>query len=140
MRVLLVVLSVDLALVLLGGATPRASPAKMAAVERKIVQRIPIDATDEELQMTLVTFPPGAQSSPHVHPVPGMNYIIEGTVESQYEGGPLEHYKTGDTYLDQKDRVHAVFRNTSSTKPLRFLIACKIGKGVPFKQDLPLPQ
>lgn len=139
MPILLAVLSI-VALMALGGANPRASPAKVAAVERKIVQRIPIDARDEELQMMLVTFPPGAQSGAHVHPVPGMNYIIEGTVESQYEGAPLEHYKAGDTYLDQKDRVHALFRNTSSTKPLRFLIACKIGKGVPFKQDLYLPQ
>ena len=137
MRILLLVLSIDLAFVLLGGANPRASPTKPATVERKIVQRIPLDETGEELQMTLVTFPPGAQSTPHVHPVPGMIYIIAGTVDSQYEGGPLEHYKAGDTYLDRKDQVHAVFRNTSSTVPLRFLIACKIGKGVPFKQELP---
>ncbi len=115
----------------------RAFPTTPAAVERKIVQRIPIEGTDEELQMTLVTLPPGAESPPHIHPVEGMVYIIEGTVESQYVGGGLERYEAGDSYLDQKDRVHQIFRNTSSIAPLRFLIACKIRNGVSFKQEIP---
>lgn len=123
--------------IVLGVMASPASPSPTGSIERKVVQTIPVEGTDEELEMTLVTFPPGAQSPPHVHPVDGMVYIIEGTAESRYEGGTLEHYRTGDSYLDQKDRVHQVFRNTSSTTPLRFLIACKIRKGVPFKQDLP---
>jgi quercetin dioxygenase-like cupin family protein len=137
MRARLMIASLGVATLLLGVTMSRASPTAPAAVERKMLQRVPIEGSDEELQMILVTYPPGAESTPHVHPVPGMNYIVEGAVESQYQGGPLEHYKTGDSYLDQRDRVHAIFRNTSSTAPLRFLIACKIRKGVSFKQDVP---
>jgi quercetin dioxygenase-like cupin family protein len=121
---------------LLGATMSLASPTTPAPAERKTLLRIPVEGTDEELQLISVTVPPGGQASPHVHPVEGMNYILEGTIESQYEGGPLEHYKTGDTYLDQKDRVHAIGRNTSSTAPLRYLIFCKIRKGVAYKQDM----
>jgi quercetin dioxygenase-like cupin family protein len=105
-------------------------------IDRKIVETIPVEGTDEELQMMLVTFPPSAKSQPHTHPVEGMNYIIAGAVESKYEGEAPVHYQTGDTYLDHKGRVHETFRNTSSTSPLKFLVAYKIRKGVPFKQDV----
>jgi quercetin dioxygenase-like cupin family protein len=138
MRARPLIVSLTIAFLLLGATMSLASPTPSATVERKTLLRIPVEETDEELQLISVTFPPGSGSSPHLHPVQGMNYILEGTVESQYEGGPLEHYKAGDTYLDEKDRVHVIFRNTSSTAPLRFLIFCKIRKGVAFKQDLPL--
>jgi hypothetical protein len=34
------------------------------------------------------------------------------------------------------NRKHLIFRNKSLDKPLRFLIAFKIKKGIPFKIDL----
>jgi quercetin dioxygenase-like cupin family protein len=109
---------------------------KTAAVERKVIETSPIAGTDEELQLMLVTFPPSAASVPHVHPVVGLNYIIEGEVDTQYEGEPVKHFHTGDSYQDEVGKKHLVFKNTSATKPLRFLIAVKIKKGVPFKKDL----
>ena len=119
---------------------PPPPPAAVEAtpkIERKVLERIPIPDTDEELQMMLVTFPPGAQSEPHVHPVEGMNYIVEGTAESQYEGHPLERYEAGDSYLDLASVTHKVFRNPSKTRSLKFVIAFKIKRGIAFKQDLP---
>ena len=118
-------------------ATGETSP----KIERKIIERIPVEGTDEELQMMLITVPPGAQSEPHVHPVQGMNYIVEGAAESQYTGYPLQHYKAGDSYIDLAQVTHEVFRNPSKTQPLKFIVAFKIKKGVAFKQDLlsPLP-
>jgi len=108
-------------------------------IERKIIERIPVEGTDEELQMMLITVPPGAQSEPHAHPVQGMNYIVEGAAESQYTGYPLQHYKVGDSYIDLAQVTHEVFRNPSNTQPLKFIVVFKIKKGVAFKQDLPSP-
>lgn len=112
----------------LGAAEPR--------VERKIVERTPIDGTDEELDLMLATFPPGAASPAHTHPVVGLNYIVEGIAESQYEGEPLRSYAAGESYQDPPNRKHLVFRNKSQTKPLRFLVAFRIKKGASFKVDL----
>jgi hypothetical protein len=42
----------------------------------------------------------------------------------------------GQTYQDPANRKHLIYRNNSLEKPLRFLIALKIKKGVPFKIDL----
>jgi len=122
-----------------GVETPHAAVATVSKIERQTLERIPLPNTDEELQMMLVTFPPGAESEPHMHPVEGMNYIVEGMAESQYEGHPLERYKAGDSYLDLASVTHKVFRNPSKTHPLKFVIAFKIKKGVAFKQDLPAP-
>ena len=108
----------------------------ISKIERKVIERIPIPGTDEELQMMLVIFPPGARSEPHVHPVQGMNYIIEGTAESQYEGHPLEVLKAGDSYLDLASVTHTLFRNPSQTDPLKFVIAYKIKKDVSFLRPL----
>lgn len=123
----------------LGVQAPHAAGETISKIERKVLERIPLADSDEELQMMIVTFPPGAQSEPHVHPVQGMNYIIEGTVESQYEGYPLEHFKAGDSYLDLAGVAHKIFRNPSKTQSLKFVIAFKIKKGVAFKQDLQSP-
>ncbi len=119
-----------------GVAEPRAAGGGKPAVERKIVERSPIEGTDEELDLMLATFPPGAASPPHMHPVVGLNYIVEGVAESQYEGEAPKSYAAGETYQDPPNRKHLVFRNKSATQPLRFLVAFRIKKGAPFKVDL----
>lgn len=126
-----------------GAVEPRSGreerPAVGAArpgVERKIVERVAIDGTDEEFDLMLATFPPGAASPAHTHPVVGLNYIVEGTAESQYEGEPLKTYAAGESYQDPPNRKHLVFRNKSPAKQLRFLVAFRIKKGASFKVDL----
>lgn len=109
---------------------------KTASVDRRMIQQSDVAGTDEELVLMLVTFPPGAESPPHLHPVVGLNYVIEGSVDSQYEGKPLEHFKAGDSYKDLAGPKHLIFRNPSTTLALKFLIAYKIKKGVPFKKDI----
>ncbi|MFO0546862.1 MAG: cupin domain-containing protein [Polyangiaceae bacterium] len=95
-----------------------------------------IEGTDEEFDLMLATFGPGAESPPHTHPVVGLNYIVEGAVESQYEGEPLKTYVAGESYQDPPNRKHLVFRNKSQEKPLRFLVAFRIKRGASFKVDL----
>jgi quercetin dioxygenase-like cupin family protein len=122
----------------LGCATVQAKQGSSAndQVERKVIERGEIAGTDEELDLILVTFPPGAASPAHYHPVVGLNYILEGVAESQYEGEALKTYVAGQSYQDQANRKHLIYRNKSLDKPLRFLIAFKIKKGIPFKIDL----
>ena len=55
-------------------------------IVRKIIERHDIPGTSDELQMILIEYQPGSAGPPHTHPVVGLNYIIEGSAESQYEG------------------------------------------------------
>lgn len=45
--------------------------------------------------MLTVSFKPGQVSAPHVHPGPVFVYVLEGTVQTQLEGGPVETYTVG---------------------------------------------
>ena len=103
---------------------------------RKVVERYEIPGTTDELEMILIEYQPGAEAPPHLHPVVGLNYIIEGTAESQYEGESLKTFHAGDTYQDPANKKHLIFRNPSKTEPLRFLVTCKIPKGQSFVKPL----
>ncbi len=109
---------------------------KDGRISRKVIERSEIPGSNEELQMILIEYPPGAEAPPHIHPVVGLNYIIDGTAQSQYEGEPLKILRAGDTYQDQANRKHLVFKNESKTKKLKFLVTCKIRSGHVFTQML----
>jgi len=109
---------------LLGQSTP--------PITRKVVERYAIPGTPNELEMILIEYQPGAAAPPHLHPVVGLNYIVEGTAESQYEGGALKTFHAGDSYQDPANKKHLIFRNASQTEPLKFLVACKIRRGHSF--------
>jgi len=106
------------------------------SIMRKVVERYEIPGTTDELEMILIEYQPGAEAPPHLHPVVGLNYIIEGTAESQYEGESLKTFHAGDTYQDPANKKHLIFRNPSKTEPLRFLVTCKIPKGQSFVKPL----
>lgn len=116
-----------------GGPPVSASPADHA-ITRKVVEEHPIAGTTRVLELILAEFPPGAQSQAHTHPTVGLNYIVSGEVDSQYEDEPVKHYKAGDTYQDLAGKKHLLFRNASKTAPLKFLIAVELEKGQSFMQ------
>ena len=113
-----------------------AEPAPAAKVARKVLQRTPIAGSEDELRLMLIEYPPGVAGPPHRHPVTGLCYVLEGTAESQYEGKPLETFRAGDSYQDPATKPHLIFRNASSTQPLRFTCTAKIGKNQDFVEAL----
>jgi quercetin dioxygenase-like cupin family protein len=84
----------------------------------------------------LVEYPPGYASPAHIHPVVGLNYILEGIAESQYIGEDLKTLNAGDSYQDPANKKHLVFRNPSKTDELRFLVAYRIKKDGAFMHPL----
>ncbi|MGD0959926.1 MAG: cupin domain-containing protein [Methylomonas sp.] len=112
------------------------SESKQPEVSREIIQSTAIEGGDEEPRLILVEFPPEYASPAHVHPVVGLNYIIEGVAESQYEDEAVTTLHAGDSYQDPANKKHLVFRNPSKTEALRFIIACKIKKGASFMEPL----
>jgi quercetin dioxygenase-like cupin family protein len=101
-------------------------------VSRKIVERIDIAGGDEELRLMQIEYPPAYSAPPHRHPVAGLCYVIEGAAETQYEGGAAKVVSAGESFQDEANKAHAVFRNVSVTDPLRFLCAAKIRKDQPY--------
>lgn len=109
---------------------------KITDVSRKIIERTDIEGTDEELRMMLVEFPPAFSNVAHTHPTVGLCYVVEGEAESQYEGEAVKVLHTGDSYQDQVNSKHLLFRNTSETDGLRFICIAKMKKDQGYMQPL----
>lgn len=97
-----------------------------------MIERIDITGSDEELRLMLIEYPPNVSSVPHIHPVGGLCYVVEGAAESQYEGEDLKTFKAGDSYQDIATIKHLLFRNASKTDPLKFTCTAKIKKDQQF--------
>lgn len=105
---------------------------KITDASRKVIQRTDVVGSNEELRMMLVEFPPAFSNVAHLHSVGGLCYVIEGTAESQYEGEDLKLFHAGDSYQDQANKKHLVFRNASDSDILKFTCTAKIMKDQQF--------
>ncbi len=88
------------------------------------------DLPGRESLMLTVAFPPGHESEPHRHAAHTFVYVLEGTVEMQVAGGPLQRLRAGDVFYETPDDVHTVARNASRTEPARILVLLLKRKGV----------
>lgn len=112
------------------------STSKISEVTRKVIERLNIVGSDEELRLMLVEFPPAFSNAAHTHPVAGLCYVIEGTAESQYEGEDVKTFRAGDSYQDSTSKKHLMFRNANKTDGLKFICAAKIKKDQQFMLPL----
>ena len=77
--------------------------------------------SNREVQMEVVNFPPKSSSPAHRHPCPTFAYVLEGELESVFEG--VSHrYKQGDSFYEETNGLHSVTRNKSSSKTAKLLV------------------
>lgn len=92
---------------------------KDAAVLKQLLNGQGIN--NKEVQMEIVTFPPGSVSSPHRHPCPTFGYLLQGELESVFEG--VRHvYKAGDSFYEKPNGLHSLTRNNSKSEPAKLLV------------------
>jgi len=80
--------------------------------------------------MIVVTFAPGEVSTPHRHPNPTFGYVLEGDLESTFDGH-VYHYKAGDAFYERPNGLHSGTRNMSKDKPAKLLAFVVGDKGKP---------
>ena len=77
--------------------------------------------SNKEVQMEVVTFPPGSVSPAHRHPCPTFCYVLEGEIESVFDG--KHHlYKQGDAFYEKTNGLHSVTRNRDAKRPAKLLV------------------
>ena len=74
---------------------------------------------------------PGARSKPHVHPSPGLGYVLEGSFESSFDDGPVTTTRAGESFVDVPGQTHH-FRNPDPERRLRFVISGTFHKDEPL--------
>ena len=117
----------------LGIASVRTAEASaLQPITRTVLERRPIQGTDQEMQLILIVYQPGVSAPLHHHPVAGLNYILEGTAESAYGKDLPKVYHAGDTLQDLPDVPHTIFRNPDKDKALRFLVFANLRADQPY--------
>jgi len=111
---------------------PAAPPAQATAaneVTRVLLSHQDVaDMPGFESRLYLIEFPPGAASKPHIHSIPGLGYVLEGSFESSYDGDAPTVTREGESFVDTPNRVHH-FRNPDPARRLRFTLAGTFRKG-----------
>jgi len=81
------------------------------------------NAPGKSMRVVLVEYPPGGASAAHTHPRSAFIYatVLEGSVTSQVNDGPVTAYAAGQSFIEMPGDHHAVSRNTSATEPARLL-------------------
>jgi quercetin dioxygenase-like cupin family protein len=76
-----------------------------------------------EMRIRLTERDPGNGSPPHRHPGHHtFGYVLEGTYEVKVGDGPLRQLKAGEAFYEPPGALHAVSRNPSPDKVLRYLV------------------
>lgn len=86
----------------------------------------------KELEAITVDYAPGAFSSVHRHDAHAVVYVLEGEVEMQVKGSPLQHLHAGQVFYESPKDIHTISRNASKTMPAKFLVVFLKNEGAPI--------
>jgi quercetin dioxygenase-like cupin family protein len=105
-----------LAAALVAAATTPA-PAKPESTITPIATVALFDAPGKSVSISKVTYPPGAKDPSHVHPNAVFVYVLQGSVRSATDDGPVVTYQAGETFYQSAGHTHRVSENASATEP-----------------------
>lgn len=103
-----------------GGAVNPVTAAPATGVKVVSCEPLP-NAPGKSITTMMVDFPPLAYSAPHRHPGSVTAIVMEGTVRSQMEGGPVVNYQKGQTWMEAPYALHALAGNPDPVKPAQLL-------------------
>ena len=103
--------------------------------EAKVTTLLSKDLADlpgKEGVMLTVEYPPGSSDPIHRHNAHAFVYVLEGSIVMQVRGEREVTLTPGQTFYEGPDDVHIVGRNTSKTKPAKFVAFFVKSKGAPI--------
>lgn len=86
---------------------------------------------NQEVQLVLVKFAPGEVSGAHRHPKAAIAYVLEGEIESVFDG-KVKRFKKGESFYEDPNLLHAKTINLSKTKPAALLVYFIGDENLPF--------
>lgn len=102
-----------------------------SGITRELLQVAPVGGSPGwETRLFLITYPAGADGSAHSHSVPGLGYVLEGTMVTAFDNDAEDIVTAGQGFQD-KASFHRVSRNGSATETMRFVIAYTVKTGEP---------
>ena len=110
-----------------GGALAQTAPQPVVV---PVMQKDLADMPGKEVLMLTVEYPPGAVEHVHRHDAYAFVYVLEGSIVEGVRGGKEVTLTPGQTFYEGPGDVHTVGRNSSTTKPAKFVVIMVKKKGV----------
>jgi quercetin dioxygenase-like cupin family protein len=105
-----------------GAFSPPAAGAEGARVTPVFAYDLP-HLPGQRMTGVLVEYAPGASSPSHHHTTEGsvVAYVLDGSVRSKVNDGPVTVYEAGQSWLEPPGAAHSVSAKASATEPARLL-------------------
>jgi len=91
-------------------------------------------SSPSEITGLKVTIPPGKETGWHKHTVPGMAYILKGTLTVETETGKKFEFKEGESFAEVIDMYHNGRNNGEDTVQLIAYFIGQKGKPITIKK------
>jgi quercetin dioxygenase-like cupin family protein len=112
------------------GLVLHVTQAQQAGIKRTDIQRHDLDIPRREVIQVRVDFAPGAAFGQHSHPGAEIAYVLEGTLEYQFEGKPPVTLEAGEALFIPAGTFHAA-KNTGTANSAE-LATYIVEKGKPL--------
>ncbi|WP_077963444.1 cupin domain-containing protein [Ensifer adhaerens] len=101
------------------GTAAAGDAAKVTLVYEHELPNVP----GKSIKGVLVEYGPGGSSEAHTHPSTAFIYatVLEGSIKSQVNDGPVKVYKAGESFSEMPGDRHGVSANGSDTEPAKLL-------------------
>lgn len=111
------------ALLTINATNAHDAPAEKAAKVTLVYEHELPNIPGKSLKGVLVEYGPGGFSDAHTHPDSAFIYatVLEGSIVSQVNDGPVKTYKAGESFSEYPGDRHAVSRNGSDKNVARQL-------------------
>ena len=107
----------------LASVTSAQQPPSTPAVSRtELLKQVLPAGNFRNVQAVTIELAPGAAATRHRHDVAVLAYVLEGTVENQFNAGAVLTHKAGESWWEAPGTVHDVARNVSTTERARLLV------------------
>jgi quercetin dioxygenase-like cupin family protein len=110
-----------------GGALAQTAPQPVVV---PVMQKDLADMPGKEMLMLTVEYPSGAVEHVHRQDAYAFVYVLEGSIVEGVRGGKEVTLTPGQTFYEGPGDVHTVGRNSSTTKPTKFVVIMVKKKGV----------
>ncbi|HVU41275.1 MAG TPA: cupin domain-containing protein [Xanthobacteraceae bacterium] len=105
------------------------SQALLDTTETVIGQPLTYPAGTADVTVAIITVPPGAETGWHIHAVPLVGYILEGTLTVDYGDKGTRIYPAGSALVEAMNWPHD--RMNRGSVPVRILAVYAGAKGMP---------
>jgi quercetin dioxygenase-like cupin family protein len=109
------------ALTLAPGATlaQSAQGGTVAPAFREAIPNIP----GKSIVAVVVSYPPGGKTPAHRHARSAFvtAYVLSGSIRSQVDDGPVQVFRTGESWSERPGARHTISENASPTEPAKLL-------------------